>query len=156
MYGCTTRVFSAHKGWKVSGLLGLELQTVVSCHVGTETQTQAFWKSSQCPEPLVFLVLLFLLNMRTGGIVKWLESLRTRAKLYLVLDTIPQISYFLKNIIIGTGEMAQRLSCSSRRFRFNSQHPHGSAHLSVTPVPGDLTPSHRHTRRQNTNERKNK
>jgi hypothetical protein len=27
--------------------------------------------------------------------------------------------------------------------------PHGGSHLSVTPVPGDSTPSHRHTYRQN-------
>ena len=33
--------------------------------------------------------------------------------------------------------------CSSRGPRFNSQHPHNSTYLSVTPVPGDLTPSHR-------------
>jgi hypothetical protein len=26
---------------------------------------------------------------------------------------------------------------------FNSQHPHGSSHLSVTPVPEDLMPSYR-------------
>ena len=27
---------------------------------------------------------------------------------------------------------------------------HGSSHLSITPVPGDPTPSHRHIGRQNT------
>ena len=44
--------------------------------------------------------------------------------------------------------------CSSRGSRFNSQHPHGNSQLFVTPVPGDLTPSHRYTHRQNTNAHK--
>jgi hypothetical protein len=35
--------------------------------------------------------------------------------------------------------------------RFNSQHPHNSSQLSVTPVPGDSIPLPRHTYRQNTN-----
>jgi hypothetical protein len=39
---------------------------------------------------------------------------------------------------------------SSREPTFNSQHPHGSSQPSVTPVPGNMTPSHRHTFRQNT------
>ena len=43
--------------------------------------------------------------------------------------------------------------CPSRGPRFNSQHPHGSSQLSVNPVPGSLTPSHRHTYR-NTNAHK--
>jgi hypothetical protein len=68
---------------------------------------------------------------------------------------------------IESGEMAQRLrvpttrgsrdgsvvvstSCSSRRY--NSQHPHGSSQLSVTPGSDNLT--HRHTDRQNTNTHK--
>ncbi|CAO2583729.1 17-beta-hydroxysteroid dehydrogenase 13 [Lemmus lemmus] len=34
--------------------------------------------------------------------------------------------------------------CSSRGPGFDSQHPHGSSQLSVTPVPRDPTPSHRH------------
>jgi hypothetical protein len=42
-------------------------------------------------------------------------------------------------------------SCSSRGPGFNSQHPHSSSQLFVTLVPGDLTPSNRHTCRQNTN-----
>jgi len=37
-------------------------------------------------------------------------------------------------------EMAQWL----RGPGFKSQHPCGSSQLSVTPAPGDLTPSHRH------------
>ena len=49
------------------------------------------------------------------------------------------------------GLAVKSTSCSSRGPEFNSQHPHGSSKLSVTPVPGDLTPSHRHTYRQNTN-----
>ena len=44
----------------------------------------------------------------------------------------------------GSSQTAQRLrstGCSSRGPRFNSQHPHGSSQVSVTPVPGDLIPS---------------
>jgi hypothetical protein len=44
--------------------------------------------------------------------------------------------------------------CSSREPGFNSRYPHGSSPLSVTLVPGFLTPSHRYTCRQNTNEHK--
>jgi hypothetical protein len=49
--------------------------------------------------------------------------------------------------ILGAGEVTQwlrALGCSSRGPGFNSQHPHGSSQLSVTPVPADPTPSHRH------------
>ena len=45
----------------------------------------------------------------------------------------------------GTGEMAQRLRalCSYRGPGFNSQHPHGSSQLSITPVPhAGKTPRH--------------
>ena len=49
------------------------------------------------------------------------------------------------------GSVVMSTGCSSKGPRFNSQHPHGSSQLSVTPVPGDLTPSHRHTSGQNTN-----
>jgi hypothetical protein len=58
----------------------------------------------------------------------------------------------------GDGEISQRLRTLDAlpEPRFNSQHPHGSSHLSVTPVPGLLTPSHRHTCRQNTNKNKTK
>lgn len=41
----------------------------------------------------------------------------------------------------------QRTWCSS-------QHPHGSLHVSVTPVQGRLMPSHRHACNQNTSEHK--
>ena len=40
---------------------------------------------------------------------------------------------------------------SSRGPRFNSQYPHGSSQLSVTVVPGDVTPSLKHICRQSTN-----
>jgi len=43
-----------------------------------------------------------------------------------------------------------------RRPRFNSQQPHRSSQLSVSPVPVDLTPSRRYTCRQNTNTHKRK
>jgi hypothetical protein len=37
---------------------------------------------------------------------------------------------------------------------FKSQHPQGVSQLSVTPFPGNLTPSHRHTCSQNANKHK--
>jgi hypothetical protein len=47
------------------------------------------------------------------------------------------------------GSGVKRTDCFYRRSEFNSQHPHGGSQLSVTPIPGDLTLSHRHTCRQN-------
>lgn len=35
----------------------------------------------------------------------------------------------------------KNIGCSSRELRFKSCHPHSSLHLSVTPFPGDWTPS---------------
>jgi hypothetical protein len=52
------------------------------------------------------------------------------------------------------GSAVKNTGCSSKGPGFNSQHPRGSSHLPVTPVPGDLMPSHRQTRRQNTNAHK--
>ena len=58
-------------------------------------------------------------------------------------------------MLIMAGEMAQWLGAlDSRGSRFNFQHPHGSTQLSVTPVPDDLTLSHRCTYRQHTNTHK--
>jgi hypothetical protein len=41
----------------------------------------------------------------------------------------------LDNLVLGTGEMAQRLralaACSSRGPKFNSQHPHGGSQPSI-------------------------
>ena len=42
--------------------------------------------------------------------------------------------------------------CCCRRSKLSSQLPHGSSQLFITPVPEDLTPSHRHTWRQNTHD----
>lgn len=39
------------------------------------------------------------------------------------------------------GSVVRSTSCSSKGPSFNSQHPHGSSHLPVTPDPKDLTPS---------------
>lgn len=51
--------------------------------------------------------------------------------------------------------MAQALRaltvCNFRGPGFNSHYPHGSPQLSVTPVSGDLTLSHKHTCSQITN-----
>ena len=54
------------------------------------------------------------------------------------------------------GSVVKSKVSSSRGPGFNSQHPHGSSQLSVTPVPGNLTSSHRHTHRQNTSVHKMK
>lgn len=45
----------------------------------------------------------------------------------------------------------ERWLSSSKRLGFNSQYLCGSSRLSVTPVPGNLTPSHRKVCRQNSN-----
>jgi hypothetical protein len=42
------------------------------------------------------------------------------------------------------GKMAEQLASLLGGPRFNSQYPHSRSHLSVTPVPRDLAPSHRH------------
>ena len=49
--------------------------------------------------------------------------------------------YFLKRFILGWrgGSGVKSTGYSSRGPGFNSQHLHDSSHLSVTPVPGDLT-----------------
>jgi hypothetical protein len=52
------------------------------------------------------------------------------------------------------GSAIKSTDCSSRGHRFNSQHPHSSSQLCMTPVPENWTPSHRHTCRQNTNAHK--
>jgi hypothetical protein len=60
------------------------------------------------------------------------------------------------NMVWRDGSAVKNTGCSSRRPGFNSQHPHGTSQLSVTPVPEDLAPFHRHAFRQNTNAHKNK
>ena len=60
----------------------------------------------------------------------------------------------VKMLCGGIQQMAQRLRALSTLPDgpgFNSQHPHGSSELSVTPVPELLTPSHKQICRQNTN-----
>jgi hypothetical protein len=63
----------------------------------------------------------------------------------------------IKNIICGARELAQwlgALSAPPELIGFNSQHPHSSSQLSVTPFPGDPTPPPRYTPRQDTNAHK--
>ena len=50
--------------------------------------------------------------------------------------------------------MAKSTDCSSRGSGFHSQHPQSSSQLAVTPVPGLLTLSQRHTCTQNSNAQK--
>jgi hypothetical protein len=52
------------------------------------------------------------------------------------------------------GSVVKSTGCCFRGPGFNSQQPHSNSHLSVTPVPGNLTPSQRHTCRRNTNAHK--
>jgi hypothetical protein len=52
------------------------------------------------------------------------------------------------------GSVAKSTDCSSKGPWFNPQHPHGSSQLSVTLVPRDPSPAHRHTCRKNTNAHK--
>jgi hypothetical protein len=47
--------------------------------------------------------------------------------------------------------VVKNTGCSFGIPRFNFQQPHDSSQLFVTPVPGDLTPSHKPTWKQNTN-----
>jgi hypothetical protein len=71
------------------------------------------------------------------------------------LITAPESGLLKRNW--GAGEMAlwlRALAALPEDPGFNSEHPHGSSQLSVTPVPGDRTPSHRHICRQNTNAQK--
>ena len=63
----------------------------------------------------------------------------------------------LKYMTLGglRGGLADKnTGCSYRGPRFNFQHPPDSSQLSISPVPGHPTPSHRHTHRQNTNAHK--
>jgi hypothetical protein len=48
------------------------------------------------------------------------------------------------------GSVVRSTDCSSRGPTCNSQHSHGSSHLFVTAVAGDLTSSHRGACRKNT------
>jgi hypothetical protein len=49
------------------------------------------------------------------------------------------------------GSAVKSTGCPSKGPRFNSQNPYDSSQMSLTPVPGDPTPSHRHACRQNNN-----
>ena len=49
IYGCALCIPGSYRGQKkASGLMKLELQTVVSLHVGAGNQTWVLWKGSQC------------------------------------------------------------------------------------------------------------
>lgn len=65
--------------------------------------------------------------------------------LYDIIFVSFLFTVFLKKISIGTEEMTQwfkSTACSFRVSEFKSQYPHGSSLLSVTPLPGLLTPSY--------------
>jgi hypothetical protein len=49
------------------------------------------------------------------------------------------------------GSAVKSTGCFSKGPEFNSHHQQGRSQMSITPVPGDPTPSHRHTCCQNTN-----
>jgi hypothetical protein len=52
------------------------------------------------------------------------------------------------------GSAAKNTDFCFRGPGFNFQHPHGNSQLTVILVGEDLTPSHRHKSRQNTNAHK--
>lgn len=68
------------------------------------------------------------------------------------LEVTPETcaNLFLK--IPPNGEMAQQskaLAALPDGPAFSSQQPHGPSQLSVTPSPGNLTPSHQYTHKEN-------
>jgi hypothetical protein len=46
-----------------------------------------------------------------------------------------------RNVERRDGSVFKSTGCSSRGPRFNSQHPYNGSQISVTPVPGNITPS---------------
>lgn len=64
----------------------------------------------------------------------------------------------LKAIMRGWRDVSvvKSIGCSSRGSVFDSQKPHDSTQLSVTPGPKDLAPPHRHTYRQKNKSKKQK
>jgi hypothetical protein len=58
----------------------------------------------------------------------------------------------IRGPLLGAREMTQWLRAldvlPEDLGSFPSQHPHGSSQLSVTPIPEDLAPSHRHAGRK--------
>jgi hypothetical protein len=82
------------------------------------------------------------------------------AKLHIVYGTqlLPQYTYIYPMYVRlvlpwgwRDGPLVKSTGYSCRGPEFNSQQPRGSSRPPVTPVAGDLTPSHNHTGRQNTN-----
>ena len=62
-----------------------------------------------------------------------------------LLMKLPRLAFMLKTDIQDWRDgLAIKSTGSSRGPRFDSQHPHGRSQLSVTPVPGHLTATHRH------------
>lgn len=54
------------------------------------------------------------------------------------------------------GSEAKSTGCPSGGPWFSFQNPHGSSQMSITVVPGDLTPSYRHTCKTKTKSKKKK
>lgn len=54
----------------------------------------------------------------------------------------------------GDSSAVKIIDCSSKGPEFSSYHPNSSSKLCLAPVPGNVTPSHRYTCRQNLNEHK--
>nr|AAD29365.1 putative CAMP protein [Mus musculus]AAI45147.1 Vesicle-associated membrane protein 5 [Mus musculus]AAK38123.1 CAMP protein [Mus musculus] len=82
-------------------------------------------------------------EVETGGIQiqdhPWLQLVRSYSGLY------ERPCLKRKKNGWRAGPEIKSTGYSSRGSRFSSQHPHGSSQLSLTLVPKDLTPSHRHT-----------
>jgi hypothetical protein len=91
----------------------------------------------------------FSSSYRRSSVLFWSLQLPKSICTYPYIDKYIKLKVNIKNILVRGGwrddSMAKSSGCSSRGPRFNSQHPHGSSKLSATPIPGNLTPSHRHT-----------
>ncbi|XP_063141791.1 probable mitochondrial glutathione transporter SLC25A40 isoform X5 [Rattus norvegicus] len=98
--------------------------------VKTQKQTQ-LWTHEYCkfPEPL---------DMSTWSIMKNIVADRGFSGLFTGICLI-------KLSRLERCSAAKSIGCSSRGSRLISQHPPGNLDLSITPVPGNLAPSPRHT-----------
>jgi hypothetical protein len=84
------------------------------------------------------------------------HSMCTLLLVVLKMKVIISINNFsIDNFWNWTDGSVIKVTTSLPEEEFSCQRPHGSSQLFVTPVPGDLTPSHRHicrhAFRQNTN-----
>ena len=82
--------------------------------------------------------LIYIVNSRTAGTIKRDPVSKTNKQ----TNKLSKIKLKLKIKSWRHGSEVKSASCSCRE-RFNSQHPHDSSQLSLTPVPEDLISAHR-------------